>query len=128
MPRTVGFGLRLYVLAAVLTPLVALFEPVPPGGKTGAAGLLAVMLPVLALKAFLVYKSFTRRGWARIALAAFTWLGIAAYVPGLVNTLRTEPGVGAVDVLLVAMEAVAVVLLFARDSNRWYREAVATGG
>lgn len=128
MPRTVGLGLRLYVLAALLTPLAALFEPVPPAAVTGVAGLLAAMVPVLALKAFLVYKSYTRRGWARIALAAFTWLGIAAYVPGLVNTLRVEPVVGAVDVLLVATEAVAVLLLFARDSNRWYREAVAARG
>ena len=128
MSRTVEFGLKLYVLAAILTPLAALFEPVPAGGETGVGRLLAAMLPVLALKGFLVYKSYTRRGWARIALAVFTWLGIAAYVPGLVHTLRLGAVVGAVDVLLVAMEAVAVVLLFARDSNRWYREALAAGG
>ena len=125
MPRTVEFALKLYVLAAVLTPLAALFEPVPPAGATGAAGLLAAMVPVLALKAWLVYKAYTRRRWARIALAVFTWLGIAAYVPGLVHALRAAPLIGAIDVLLVAGEAVAVLLLFARDSNRWYREALA---
>jgi hypothetical protein len=51
----------------------------------------------------------------------FTWLGIAAYMPGLVHALRTAPPVGVVDLLLVLAEAAAVLLLFTPQSNRWYR-------
>jgi hypothetical protein len=131
MPRVVRLALQLYIGAALLTPVAGLFDPVPAGGAAGPgpAALLALLLPVLALKVLLLYKACGRRGWARIGLAVFTWLGIAAYMPGLVHSLRTAPPVGIVDLLLVLAEAIAVLLLFTRDANRWYRVgATATAG
>ncbi len=120
-------ALGLYLGAALLTPVAGLFDPVPAGsGGPGTAALLALALPVAALKAFLLLRAWQRRGWARIGLAVFTWLGIAAYMPGLVHAFRVAPAMGAADLVLVLAEAIAIVLLFLPVSNRWYRSVTTT--
>jgi len=128
MPAIVRRALALYVGAALATPVAGLFDPVPEGQGPGALGLLALILPALALKVFLLYRAAQRRTWARIGLAVFTWLGIAAYTPGLVHSLKAAPPLGAVDLALVLVEVIAIVLLFVPASNRWYRAPAPVGG
>ena len=87
--------------------------------------LLAVIVAVLALKAFLVLFSWRRRNWARIALLIFTGLGLGAHVPQLLRTLANVPLLGILDLTDVLLEAVAIVLLFTPVANRWYKGTAA---
>jgi hypothetical protein len=128
VPRVVRIGLQLYIVVTVLTPIAGAFDspPTATGGGTADLGaLLAVLVPVCALKALFLWKAYQRRNWGRIALFAFTAFGLAAYAPGLVRALSTTPLVGIVDLALVITEAVALVLLFVPPANRWYKPAAA---
>jgi hypothetical protein len=129
VPRVVRIGLQLYIVVTVLTPIAGAFDSPPSatsGGTADLGALLAVLVPVCALKALLLWKAYQRRNWARIALFVFTAFGLAAYAPGLVRALSTTPLVGIVDLALVITEGVALLLLFVPPANRWYRPAAAT--
>ena len=125
MPRSVRLGFTFYLIATVLTPLAGALDPTLGAASGSTFGmLLAVIVAVLALKAFLVLFAWRRRNWARIALLIFTGLGLGAHVPQLLRTLNRVPLLGSADLLDVLLEAVAIVLLFTPVANRWYKGPV----
>jgi len=116
MPGSLRLGFRLYVASMALTPLIGAFDPAPAG-----LPVVAVALAVFALKAFLVWMSFRRRNWARIALLIYTGLALGAHAPGLLRSLAATPLLGVPDLLLVLVEIVAIILVFTPAAGRWYK-------
>lgn len=81
-------------------------------GLLGASLVLALVIGVLYIAAFVVFDLFMRRGanWARIVLLIVTILGITG--------VAGDYGVGAVGVIA---SIVAAVLTFMPTANAWFR-------
>lgn len=79
-------------------------------------GVLAV-----CINAFFVYKIFRGRNWARIVYLVFFLLGIAVSIHHFTAFFGRSPTLAVVSLVSRVAEIVALVLLFTRASNTWFR-------
>ncbi|MGB5623307.1 MAG: hypothetical protein WBN65_12500 [Gammaproteobacteria bacterium] len=111
------------VLVLALLSEVQLSFALPGGSVAFAMGRLIVAAIIYAIPAFILWKVWKGRNWARIALAIVVVLHIA-----LVMMLMQSP-LGIVlmpapflTLALLAIEVVAIVLLF--SANEWFSRNV----
>jgi hypothetical protein len=83
--------------------------------------IISFFVPLFGLLAFVAFRAYRGRNWARWVLAATGVVGTSTYIPTLLTTLRVEPFIGVLDLLVTIAEVASLGLLFVRESNQWYR-------
>jgi cell shape-determining protein MreD len=82
-------------------------------------GLLAF---VFAAKAFFIYKISTGRNWARIIYSIVIVLGMYKVLPDTVSWINEMSAPGLLSLVAVALQVVAIFLLFTPPSNQQFRK------
>lgn len=85
---------------------------------------LATMLTVFAAFGFLFYMTGRGENWAR-------WVGLLMFAVGLISSYSDPDEIfaqgslaAAVDLLTNLMEILAYILLFQKESSRWFKKAL----
>jgi len=74
-------------------------------------GVLAVLLVFMGM----------RMNWARIVYLLLFIVGLPSGAKGIVHALDTDALVGAISIVQIALQIIALVLLFMPESNAWFR-------
>jgi hypothetical protein len=82
------------------------------------AGTAVFVIGVLAL--LLVFIGM-RKNWARIVYLLLFLIGVPSGAKGIVHALDTDALVGAISIIQIALQLIALVLLFHPESNAWFR-------
>lgn len=123
-PRNVRVAVAI-LCAALLYALVtgvlrvALTAAVPPIITKNMA--YAFGVAGVCINAFFVYKIFKGRNWARIVYLVFYVLGIWFTVHGFAELFGRSPTWAVLGLIAYAAHIVALVLLFTRSSNAWFK-------
>ena len=90
---------------------------------SGAALILAalIVIAVFALGFFLVWKISAGRNWARIILLVLVLINLPFAVLANVSELKRSVLSGAFSILIEVILWIGTYLLFARNSNLWFR-------
>jgi hypothetical protein len=80
-----------------------------------------VMLGSVALYSLLNWKCWQGRNWARIVHLVFLGLGLAMTFWALPQTFSRSTMLGVMYVVQTLLSVAAMVLLFSRPANAWYR-------
>jgi len=104
------------VTGVVRVALVAAVPPMISKNIVYAFGLAGV-----CINAFFVYKIFKGRNWARIIYLVFYVLGIWFAVHGFTELFGRSPAWAVLGLIAYAAHIIALVLLFTRSSNAWFR-------
>lgn len=114
------------ILVAMVLGLVTLVPGVRPErpGAEDIPALFTFGLVVLfsALTVWLAVKIYRGTSWARWAMLAYLALGWWLAGSELQETFVGSPVSGAIDVVCIAMEAVACVLLMSGNGARWFSQ------
>ena len=125
MPSAVRFSLWLYIggfIAGVIVSAVwqqgwVVISEVPDS----ALILLAV---VVCAWAFVVWRAYGRRNWARWVLV----VSVLVAVPGAVQRLETQfslaPLLASISTFIYSLKVASVVLLFLPASTAWYKRTI----
>jgi hypothetical protein len=81
----------------------------------------AIGVSGICIDAFVVYKIFRGRNWARITYLVLFLLGIVFAVHGFTLLLERSPTRAALSLVVQAARFIALVLLFTRPSGAWFR-------
>jgi len=123
-PRSVRVAVAI-LCAALLYALVtgvlrvALTVAVPPIITKNMA--YAFGVAGVCINAFFVYKIFKGRNWARIVYLVFYVLGIWFIVHSFAELFGRSPTWAVLGLIAYAAHIVALVLLFTRSSNEWFK-------
>ena len=84
----------------------------------------AVSVQVVVFAIFLVLLVFIarRKNWARIAFLVIFMLGVPPSMGLLLDSLSGTPMSGVLGLLQVALQIVALVLLFRSEAAAWFRQ------
>ena len=74
-------------------------------------GVLAVLLVFMGM----------RMNWARIVYLLLFIVGLPSGAKGIVHALDADALVGAISIVQIALQIIALVLLFMPESNAWFR-------
>ena|SRR5438093_13693255 len=95
-------------------------------GRTDSPGerivLLAIMVPLVALSAFLNLKISAGRNWARIAVLILVGLALLMFLLPDDRDAGAQGVEMALDIVTNALELVAVYLLFSLPGALWFRQ------
>ena len=86
---------------------------------------LLVSLGIAGLSAYIVYKIFMGKNWARITYAiVFVLIPILnnGSVTKFIELVKAVPILGVGKIIIILLEIVAIVLLFTFSSNNWFRK------
>ena len=126
-PRPVKWFVGLQIASALVgILLVPTVIPIGVGLSELAYYLGPILVLSFALQAFLIWKVWLGKNWARFTmLALFLWVNID---PWLLHNLPTFPvsfphvgTVIAVSKAMAALQAVSFVTLFIRPTSEWFR-------
>ena len=81
-----------------------------------------IMFAVLGIMWFFIHMIGKGRNWARITVLVFFIIGIPFSVVPLLQSLAANPISGVLGIGQVAIQAVALVILFQKPSSDWFRE------
>ena len=71
---------------------------------------------------FLIHKIGSRRNWARYTCLILFIVGVPFAVLPLLQSLSATPVSGIIGILQSVGQVVAIVMLFQRTSNAWFRK------
>ncbi len=71
---------------------------------------------------FFVSKIAAGRNWARIVFLVLLIIGLPLATPTYIAELRTNLPYGLVSIVVAIIQVLALVLLFAKTSNPWFRK------
>lgn len=93
---------------------------------SGTTLLLALLMLVAFLTVFfyLIRKISAGRNWARILLLVLVLLGTPFAIPSYIAELHTNVLPGALSIVIIILQVIATILLFTKNSNRWFRKSV----
>jgi hypothetical protein len=95
---------------------VLLRPHLPHDGQALFVGILTV-----TLLAWLTYKIWVGRNWARIAFAALFALGSLLYIPMLIKFFNFSPLAGSINLVQSLLQLVALYLLFTEPGRGWFK-------
>jgi hypothetical protein len=79
---------------------------------------------VFVVKAFFIYKISKLRNWARIVYLSVIALGSIRVVPDLIAEIAKAPTLGLVELIAVALQVVAICLLFIPPCNELFKKPI----
>jgi hypothetical protein len=68
-----------------------------------------------------IYKIDKGYNWARITLLVYFIISLIFYIPSIPQSLRTNPINTILGILLMTIQAVALVFLFQKPSSAWFK-------
>jgi hypothetical protein len=112
-PGGVKLGLAVFGISLALGVL-SLVVWNPPGSLTVFGIVLVIMILLLVAVA-------NRQNWARIVLLAMYVLGVPLSIPHQIRLIAGGNGLGYAEVAQDVLQLVALIMLFRRESNAWFR-------
>jgi len=82
--------------------------------------LFLVAVPTLALIAFLAWRIYAGKNWARITFTVLFVLGLPFSILPLAEALQSRPFSGVLGVLQLVMQSAAVFFLYLPGSRPWF--------
>jgi len=79
---------------------------------------------VFAVRAFFIYKISTARNWARIVYLCAIAVGLIRLVPDSISEIAKTPMLGLIDLAPVALQIVAICLLFTPRCSELFKKPV----
>lgn len=122
-PRSVELAVYLLWIALALSLPTALFEYRRAAADGAGLVLLAFMVPLFALSIVMNLSIGRGRNWARILFLALYLLSVFSFLGALDDMLALPAFEVALDSIVMAMETVALYLLFTRPGALWFRAA-----
>lgn len=83
--------------------------------------ILLFLVFVSSLMLWLIYKINSRKNWARITWLILFVLGLPFSIKPLILSLTLNPFSGILGIGQCAIQIIAMVLLFKRSVNKWYK-------
>lgn len=116
-PTSLRNALRLVVLCAGIELLGFAFS-----GGYSAGGIAGIVLGTLCVYGLvrLVHRGIN---WARWVLAGIIVLGLISSLLSFSSAYRLHPGATVIDLISTLISLIALTLLFAKQSNPWFRSA-----
>lgn len=71
--------------------------------------------------AWLAYKIWAGRNWARMTFSVLTILGLALYAPILMKFFQISRIAGSINLLQGLLQLVAIYLLFTQPGRSWFK-------
>ena len=119
-PSQVRNAVRL-LLASLAVGILRTAIGVPSGAGSIVTFVVLVATITIAIVGFLVIKISGGRNWARIAYVVLFLLGLPYSIIVLAQEFAANALVGLVSVIQILLQSIAIVLLFRRASNAWFR-------
>ena len=120
-PAAVSTAIKLLCATLIVGALRSVIEW-PHQTQTASPGfVLFVMLFTFALTLWLIYKMDRGRNWARITFLVFFILGVPLSFVPLLQSLSYSRFSGALGLLQVVLQTIAVFKLFGRNAHPWFR-------
>jgi hypothetical protein len=82
---------------------------------------LFIEIATFALLAWLTYKIWVGRNWARITFAVLAALGFVIYAPILVRLFQVSTAAGSTNLVQGLLQLVAMYLLFTHPGRGWFK-------
>jgi hypothetical protein len=123
-PHQVSVAVMLLCLSLALGQLTsALLRPNLPHNPPAV---FVAVFTVVTL-AWLTYKIWAGRNWARMTFSALTILGLAVYAPILMKFFQISPIAGSINLLAGLLQLVAIYLLFTEPGRGWFKPRLPAG-
>lgn len=122
-PRSVKAAIVLMILSLAITPVNFWLK----GGRlNNVSSIITVVAIVLsfAIISYLMNRIWQRRNWARIVYAALGIVGFFLSLPNIYGLFFVTPLFFGVSALQQSVDLAALVLLFVKPSNGWFRSEV----
>jgi uncharacterized membrane protein len=130
-PKKVRVALTMFYVVLALGIINGIFNVMPQIstlsattsiGVTGVIiEVIVVALLTLAIIAFLIVMIGHRKNWARITFLILFLIGVLPSIPIYINSFTLNPLSGSVELIQAALEIIALVLLFQKESSSWFR-------
>jgi hypothetical protein len=117
-PSQVSLAVRLLWISLGLGAVTsAIMRPLFPS----TTHTVVTQVATFALLAWLTYKIWVGRNWARVTFVVMTALGLLIYIPILSVYFRFSPVAGTINLLQCLMQLVALYLLFTEPGRGWFK-------
>ena len=87
----------------------------------GPGSVLFIMFVTLGIIWLLAYMISKRKNWARITLLILFLIGAPFSILPLLQSLSTAPFSGLLGIVQVILQLTALIYLFQRESNQWFK-------
>jgi hypothetical protein len=120
-PRQVSVAARLLAASLALGVITSTIVQ-PHTAMNSRAALVQISSEILTFSiiAWLAYKIWIGRNWARITFAVLTGVGWAFYVPALIRIFQLSPVAGSINILQTLLQLAALYLLFSNPGRAWF--------
>ena len=120
-PITVTRAVQLFYASFAIGLIQTIFDLAHK--LSGFTFFLAIIFALIfiGILCFFVSKIAARRNWARIVFLILLIIGLPLSIPRYLAELKATPTHGYVSILLAVLQVIAIVLLFTRSSNQWFR-------
>ncbi len=115
-PASVQNALRLLVFCLAIELLGFAFS-----GDYSVGSIVSVFIGAV-LTFYVLRQIHAGANWARYVMAGLIGLGVLALIGLFSQEYAQNPGATVVDVLSTIISLIAVVLLFTKESNAWFRQ------
>lgn len=93
-------------------------------GMAAAAFTNFILIFTFALIAFLIFKIYAGRNWARITFLVMFIIGVLPTLPIVLGEFSRSAVVGALSVAQIGLQVYALFLLFTQPGSSWFRKVV----
>jgi hypothetical protein len=82
---------------------------------------LLILIVFLTIFFYLIRKISAGRNWARLVLLVLVLLGTPFAIPAYIAEVSRNVVPGTLSIIIIILQVIATVLLFLKNSNRWFR-------
>lgn len=123
-PNKVSIAIKLLYLALIIGAIRSIFEIfilTQTESINFIIFIILFVLAILAILAFFIYTIERGRNWARIIFLILSIVSIPFSISPLLQSLITNPIFGVIEMSQIGLEITALVFLFQKSSNKWFR-------
>jgi hypothetical protein len=123
-PIPVSRAVQLLTAALVIGFIASAFRLVGQVSGLQLALVLLMLIAFLTILFYLIMKISAGRNWARILLLVLVILNTPFAIPFYIAEARSNVVPGTLSLVIVVLQLIATVLLFTKNSNRWFKKSV----
>jgi phosphatidylserine synthase len=123
-PRQVKWFIGLQIFAAALGGVLAVAVRNDIGWQIGLPHLAFVLLAYLAVKSFVVWKTWKGKNWARLIVFAwflYTYISYFAQLRSGATPIQIGSSLKVLTFVVAVLQVTSLALLFTRPANEWFR-------
>lgn len=120
-PNEVTRAVQLIAASFAIGGVRAVFDLIQK--VSGASFFLAILilLVLLGILFFFLSKIAAGRNWARILFLVLLVIGLPFAIPAYLQEVKTNLLHGSISFIIAILQLLGTGLLFAKNSNRWFR-------